>query len=162
MTVLEKKLDALMRYCAADYGSEKMSIRDEIRKMINESVKDDVTVLHDAKIRQILFELCASEHKLGYEFIVEAVLIGVEDPKKLMNLTWGAYAEIAIKHEISIDNVQRGIHRVVDEISNEAPPEALYKYFGKTIDGKRNLSNSMFLTRIANVVRCGHIEGVTR
>ena len=162
MTILEKKLDALLRYCAADYGAEKMNARDEIRQLLDESVNEDIKVIYDTKIRQILFELCASEHKLGYEFIVEAVLIGVEDPKKLMNLTWGVYAEIAVEHEMGIDNIQRGIQRVVDEIADKAPQEALYKYFGKMYDGKRKLSNSMFLTRLANIVRCGNIEGVKR
>ena len=164
MTILEKKLDALMRYASADNDFEKDKIRKEIRQLLCDS---DPTIIYSEKerdVRDILLDLNAPEHMVGYLFTVDAIMLAVENEFYLHNLKWGIYEPVAQKHHTSMTSVDRGIGYVIDAIWYRNPFEKLNTYFGGIIsEGRDKPTNGQFLARVANLVKFGlYKDGVPK
>ena len=164
MTILEKKLDALMRYASADNDFEKDKLRKEIRQLLCES---DPTIIYSEKerdIRNVLLDLNAPEHMVGYLFTVDAIMLAIQNEFYIHNMKWGIYEPIAQKHNTSITSVDRGISNIIDAIWYRTQHEKLYGYFkGIISEGRDKPTNSQFISRLANLVKYElHKDGVRK
>lgn len=134
MTMLEKKLDALMRFAAADNEFDIANIRTEIRLLL---CSEDPAVIYsqrEQEVRKFLLELNAPESMTGYQYLVDALILGLEKKESTANMTWGIYAPIAVEHNCSIDKVWGAIESIINAIWDKAPYGALAKHFGGVCD----------------------------
>lgn len=154
MTMLEKKLDALMRFAAADNEFDIANIRTEIRLLL---CSEDPAVIYsqrEQEVRKFLLELNAPESMVGYQYLVDALILGLEKKEALANMSWGIYAPIAVEHNCSIDKVWGGIESIINAIWDKAPYGALAKHFGGVCDiQKGRPSPKRFITRAVNIIK---------
>jgi two-component system response regulator (stage 0 sporulation protein A) len=162
MTVLEKKLDALMRYAAADNDFEKEKLRKEIRTLLCETDPEVVYHEKEKEARRLLLALNAPDHMVGFPYLVDAILLTMKNELHVMNMSWGIYAPLAKKYSVGVTTVQRGITNTVDAIWDNAPIKKMERLFpGAYIGNNGKVSNGKFISRIANVVKYNlYEEGV--
>lgn len=160
MTILEKKLDALMRFAAADNDFDVSQRRTEIRMLLCES---DPVVIYSARerdVRRVLMDMCAPEHMAGYPFLVDAILLAIEQDTYLDNMTWGIYAPIAVKHSSTLTKVQRGMCNIIEAIWDKAPYAVLEAYFNGIVGPEKDRPTiSQFVSRVANVIKYDLVKG---
>ena len=156
MTLLEKKVDALMRFAAAE-EFEKDELRKEIRSLMCEVEHIPVNDERELKVRKVLMELGAPENSNGYVFMVDALMLAMEDDINTMNMTWGIFAPVALKRNSEIDKVRRTITATIEKMCARTPYEILEKYFHGIIgnNGREYLTASEFIGRMAVVLKYG-------
>lgn len=153
MITMEMQLDTLMRLCAAEKESDRERLREELRRMLGngqrEAAPDPETL-----IREMLLELGAPDHLLGHDYVVEAVLLVVEDRTYINNITFGLYPQLAAKFDTTAARVERAIRHLIEVTWIRGDIDILSKYFGNTISlDKGKPTNGEFIARLANVVK---------
>lgn len=157
LQILSLKLDALADFMMANTRKECDEAKRRMRELHSITArKKQHEQDADKIIRGILFEMGVREHLVGFQYIVDAVLICVDDPMAIKKLSSGEglYFKVAQNCDTSAPRVERGIRFVVDNIFLKCDQEILYRYFGNSIDpGKGKATNGEFLARMDNVVR---------
>lgn len=151
MSHLEKQVNALMRLCTAEKEADRQKARTEVMALLgSQSGSTDPETL----IREILLELGAPENLLGHPFMVEAILLVVEDRTYIDNVVFGLYPQVAAHFDTTAARVERALRHLVEVIFDRGDWAVLQRYFGNTISPSRGkTTNSEFIARIANVVK---------
>jgi len=151
MNHLEKQVNALMRLCTAETENDRKKVRTELRELLC-GTQDPQDA--DSLIRQVLLELGAPENLLGHPYMVEAILLAVEDRAYINNVTFGLYPQVAAKFDTTAGRVERAMRHLVEVTFNRGDWKVLRKYFGNTISpDKGKPTNSEFVARVANIVK---------
>ena len=160
MSGIEKKVDAMMRYALAETTFDQRNIREELRNLLEADKTLDMTESYEEKLRGILTELHAPDHKIGYEYLIEAVLMVVSDKSRYQkNMFNGAFREISDKHNTFSKHVDRCIYRLIEDIWSNAPNSILEHYFANSVKpNKDKLTTKAFIIRLANIVQYGSAE----
>ena len=151
MRNLELQVDTLMRLCTAEALSEKTKLRQELRQLLDHPhlTKKDPEYL----TRQILLDLGAPDHLVGHPYIVEAVVMSVENRSYINNITFGLYPQVAAKFDTTASRVERGIRHVIEVTWARGAMDVLCGYFGNTVSADRGKpTNGEFIARLVNVV----------
>ena len=134
---LEWQVDTLMRLCSAQTPAEQTQARQALRLLVERSqppAKDP-------------------EDLVGHPYVVEAVLMAVENRYYINNVTFGLYPQIAAKFDTTATRVERGIRHLIEVTWLRGDMEILTRYFGNTIDPERGKpTNGEFIARLANIV----------
>ncbi len=153
MRILELKVNTLMRLCAAEKESDRRQIREEVRRLLVSQVPDS-GCNPEALIRQILLELGSPDHLLGHAYVVEGILLVVEDRTYIDSITFGLYPQLAAKFDTTASRVERAIRHLVEVTWSRGDLDVLGRYFGNTISlDKGKPTNGEFIARLSNVVK---------
>ena len=151
MRNLEWQVDTLMRLCSAQTPSEQAQARQALRLLVERSQMPAMDP--EYLVRQILLELGTPDHLVGHPFVVEAVLMSVENRNYINNVTFGLYPQIAAKFDTTATRVERGIRHLIEVTWLRGDMDTLPRHFGNTIDPARGKpTNGEFIARLANVV----------
>ena len=151
MRNLEWQVDTLMRLCSAQTPSGQAQARQALRLLVEGSQMPAMDP--EYLVRQILLELGTPDHLVGHPFVVEAVLMSVENRNYINNVTFGLYPQIAAKFDTTATRVERGIRHLIEVTWLRGDMDTLTRYFGNTIDPARGKpTNGEFIARLANVV----------
>ncbi len=154
MSILEMKVDALMRLCAAEKESDRRQIREEVRRLLVSRQLGKHSTDPESVIRQILLELGAPDHLLGHAYVVEAILLVVEDRTYIDSITFGLYPQLAVKFDTTAARVERAIRHLVEVTWTRGDMDVLNEYFGNTVSvDKGKPTNGEFIARLSNVVK---------
>lgn len=152
MSNLEKKVDALIRYCTAGGDAEqKKSALDELEALMKKApaAADAETV-----IRGLLTELGVPEHILGHGYIVTALVALHEDPNLLHEITGRLYPLVGEKHNATCSRAERAIRHGIELAWDRMDLDIMTRYFGCTVNpNKGKPTNSEFLARCMSIVR---------
>lgn len=154
MSILELQVDALMRLCAAEKESDRARVRAEVQRLLetkraNRSVADP-----EYLVRQILLELGSPDHLVGHPYVVEAILLVVEDRTYIDSITFGLYPQLAAKFDTTASRVERAMRHLIEVTWTRGDLDVLNKYFGSTVSPEKGKpTNGEFIARIANVVK---------
>lgn len=91
MSILEMQVDALMRLCMAEKESERTQVREEVRRMLENRKRSRASSDPEYLIRELLLELGAPDHLVGHPYIVQAILLVVQDRTYIDSITFGLY-----------------------------------------------------------------------
>ena len=152
MRNLELQVDTLMRLCTAETPTEQEQARQALRQLMRhpQQTRKDPEYL----VRQILLEMGTPDHLVGHPYVVEAVLMAVENRYYINNITFGLYPQIAAKFDTTASRVERGIRHLIEVTWTRADMDVLCGYFGNTISADRGKpTNGEFIARLANIVR---------
>ena len=153
--LLTEKVNAIAAFMMADTPQE----RNEARIMFNETQRRNTydrneSLDADGITRKVLLELGAPDHLVGHPYVVEAVVMSLEDRYYINNVTFGLYPHIAAKFDTTASRVERGIRHLIEVTWLRGDMDTLTRYFGNTIDpGRGKPTNTEFIARLANVVR---------
>lgn len=151
MDNLVMQVEALMRLCTAEKETERQQARAEILRLMKDTRR---SVDPETLIREILLELGAPENLLGHPYMVEAILLVVEDRTYIDNITFGLYPQVAAHFDTTAARVERALRHLLEVTWNRGDLDVLQHYFGNTVSSwKAKPTNSEFIARIANVVK---------
>lgn len=153
MTITEKKLDALMRFAAAENAADQQKVRREIRQLL---VQEPAPVDESAEeaVYRILLELGVPEHIRGYNRLVAAICAAVRKPELLQAVTGELYPLAAEACNSTPPQVERTVRHAIELAWDRGDYDTLTRYFGNTVSPtKGRPTNSEFIARISNIVR---------
>ena len=152
MRNLEWQVDTLMRLCSGQTPSEQAQARQALRLLVERSQMPAMDP--EYLVRQILLELGTPDHLVGHPFVVEAVLMSVENRYYINNVTFGLYPQIAAKFDTTASRVERGIRHLIEVTWSRTDVDILYRFFGNTIDPNRGKpTNGEFIARLVSIVQ---------
>ena len=153
MELLTEKVKAIIDFELATSQQERSKAELKIRDLQSRTSNPAQTA--EQILRRILFELGVPEHLVGYQYIIDAVLMVVDEPKLINRLSGnGLYLFVGSKNGVTASKTERGIRYVVDKVFLNCDMDILHRYFGNTIDPDRGkATNGEFIAKMANVVR---------
>lgn len=153
MSILEMQVDALMRLCAAEKESDRAQVREEVRHLLLQR-RSGRSTDPEYLIRQILLELGSPDHLVGHPYVVEAILLVVQDRTYIDSITFGLYPQLAAKFDTTASRVERAMRHLIEVTWTRGDLDVLNKYFGSTVSPEKGKpTNGEFIARIANVVK---------
>ena len=152
MRDLELQVDTLMRLCTAETLTEQAHVKRELMQLLKHpqlTRKDP-----EYQIRQILLELGTPDHLVGHPYVVEAVLMAVENRYYINNITFGLYPQVAAKFDTTASRVERAIRHLIEVTWSRGDMDVQCRYFGNTVSPDRGKpTNGEFIARLTNVVQ---------
>jgi len=153
MSILEMQVDALMRLCTAEKESDRVQVREEVRRML-ENRKAGHSSDPEYWIRELLLELGAPDHLVGHPYVVQGILLVVQDRTYIDSITFGLYPQLAVMFDTTASRVERAIRHLIEVTWARGDWEVLNRYFGNTISAEKGKpTNGEFIARMANVVK---------
>ncbi len=108
------------------------------------------------KIKEMIAEkleaLRVPKRLKGYDYLVSAILLLVEDSDYILNKE-KLYSEVAQKHNSTTSSVEKCIARAVSETLANGNKVELDKYFGYTIANGSTPSTAEFMAMISDAIR---------
>lgn len=145
-------LMALVRCVLAEGADQQNKAKKELQKVAfgYEEIRRDPEVI----TMELLMEIGAQEHQIGYQYVVKAVLWILEDVTLLNHMMSGIYAKLADEYGITPSAAESRIRHVVEQIWEKGDLDLLNRYFRNTVDrDKGKPTNGLFLARLTNIVR---------
>ena len=159
MSILERKIDALMRFCAAETDEERSAAQADIQKIIKGQPAGTQAVTEagdEFTIRRVLLELGVPDYLLGYDYLITAISAVAGKPDMAKGISKRLYPLVAKAHHTTAPRVERAIRHAVEVAWDRGDLGVLCKYFGNTADPMKGKStNKEFIVRIASVIRIG-------
>ena len=153
MNTLEKKVDALIALFLCENPTEKETILNSLREMTKES-EVPASVNYTDKVRATLLELGTPDRVLGHKYLIDAIVMVIENPDYIKQITSILYPDVAKKYNTTASRVERAIRHAIEITWDRGDVDVLTKYFGNTISiTKGKPTNGEFLARIANELR---------
>lgn len=153
MTPMEEKMDAVMRFVAAENTYQQEKARRQIRKMLGITAPPSEESVEDIT-RQILLEIGVPESLKGHDRLVTAICAVVDNPDLINAITKELYPMVAMKHLDTKSRVERSIRHCIEVAWDRGDLDTLNHYFGNTISPcKGKPTNGEFIARIAGIVR---------
>lgn len=151
---IEKKVNAIMRYIVAETREEKNLAISEIKNIMEYTAETEKSANIEEAIDSILTEIGMPCHLIGYNYVVYAIKIAIENPDVLNSITFGLYTSVAMKYDTTASKVERGIRHAIECTWERADLDVIEKFFGNTISfTKGKPTNSEFIARIVNIVK---------
>ena len=153
MSILEMQVDALMRLCTAEEESDRAQVREEVRRMLENRKLRRASADPEYLVREMLLELGAPDHLVGHPYIVQAILLVVQDRTYIDSITFGLYPQLAAMFDTTASRVERAIRHLIEVTWSRGDWDTLNRYFGNTISAERGKpTNGEFIARMANVI----------
>lgn len=151
MSILEMKVNALVRLCAAQTESDRALARKELIKLQEVGY---IPADPETQIRELLLQLGAPDHLLGHPYVIHAVMLCIEDRRFLDNITFILYPQVAARFNTTAARVERAIRHLVEVTWARGDLEILNRYFGNTIHPEKGKpTNGEFIARIVSIVQ---------
>ena len=154
MSILEMQVDALMRLCTAEKESDRVRVREEVRKLLENRKLGRASSDPEYLIRELLLELGAPDHLVGHPYVVQAILLVVQDRTYIDSITFGLYPQLAVMFDTTASRVERAIRHLIEVTWARGDWEVLTRYFGNTVSAEKGKpTNGEFIARMSNVVK---------
>lgn len=101
-------------------------------------------------IQKLLRQLGADGSYAGFKYTVYGIIRTIQNPDLIIYVCKGLYADIAIKYNANINNVERNIRTIINTIWNSGNRELLNTIFGKELTSKPK--NTSFIDAMSQYV----------
>ena len=153
MSALEKKVDALLRFCTADTVEAQSRCRRDLQYLLTVETADEARHRRD-RIDRVLADLGVPDHLKGYAYLQTAIEICLQNPDAIYHLGLFLYPAVAQYYDTRVPLVERGIRSAIECGWTRCELEMQDRYFGGKVDPSRGKpTNLEFLARVSNVLR---------
>ncbi len=153
MNTMELQINALTRLFAATEETEHEAAREELRRLMSKAPRA-VALDPEYHIRQLLLELGSPEHLVGHPYVVQAVLLSLNDRRYIDGITFRLYPQLAATFDTTAARVERAIRHLIEVTWTRGDLKTLDKLFGNTVNpNKGRPTNGEFLARMVNIVK---------
>lgn len=112
----------------------------------------------EVKVKTILHRLGVPAHVKGYQYLTDAIIMGIEDKENLEYITKVLYPNVAKKNHTTATRVERAIRHAIEVLYNRGNIELLEKLFGFSVNPEKGRpTNSEFICAIVDHIRMGTI-----
>lgn len=153
MSALEKKVDALLRFCTAESEEVRSRYHMGLRQLMTADTADTQTD-NGQQIDRVLLDMGIPDHLLGYGYLQTAIELSLRDPSMIRNVTYGLYPTIAERYNTRPQLVERAIRHAIGCGWARCDLRMQERYFGGKVDPSRSKpTNIEFVARICNIIR---------
>jgi len=133
----------------------RISSCEEIKRVQPYTDKADYMTKHlENDITSMLHEVGIPAHIKGYQYLRDAIAIGVQEEDSQISVTKVLYPEIAKKHQTTSSRVERAIRHAIEVAWGRGKLETINNIFGYTINtGKGKPTNSEFIALVSDKIR---------
>jgi two-component system response regulator (stage 0 sporulation protein A) len=90
----------------------------------------------------------------GFVYLRDAIMLTVQDPNLIKEITKKLYPIIAGRYNTTIYRVERAMRFAIEKAWNKGNVELLHQLFGYCVDGKKGKpTNASFIVKIADQIR---------
>lgn len=149
MTMLEKKIDALLRAVTAEDEEARKNAVAEAKALCQskDAARKDFALKDCAE--DILLEIGIQPSLVGFNQLVEALVLCCEDDSYLRDITSRLYPDVAKKLNTTAFKAERGIRHAIENLFQRSDIELLEQYFGNSVDIRKGRpTNSEFIARM--------------
>lgn len=132
------------------------TVRNHLSLIINNiegehTMINNKTALIEEKITNIFLTMGIPAHIKGYQFLREAILLTIDNPAIINNITKELYPAVANRFETSSSKVERAIRHAIEVAWNRGKIENINSIFGiKVYDNNDKPTNSEFIALISD------------
>ena len=128
---------------------------EEIKRVQPYTDRADYMARHlENDITSMLHEVGIPAHIKGYQYLRDAIAIGVQEEDSQISVTKVLYPEIAKKHQTTSSRVERAIRHAIEVAWGRGKLETINNIFGYTINtGKGKPTNSEFIALVSDKIR---------
>ena len=154
MNLLEKKIDACLRWILANDKEQRDEIAEEAAALLCES---EIAAHHLAAedcVTKLLRELGVSQSVLGFKYLVYATMLALDDWNYIETVTKGLYPKVAEQFDTTGSRVERAMRNAIERAFETGDRDVQVKVFGGGISmhsGK--VTNSEFVAGCAREVQ---------
>ena len=153
MLTLERKINAVMRYCLADDPASRAKAQEEIRALMTKKNADRRTD-PEYIFRSILLDIGVPDRVTGHSYLLAATAMCLQDNTASQRITSYLYPVLAKKFGVTSSRVERAIRLAIESAWLRADPDVLQRYFGNTVaPDKGRPTNGEFIARICAEAR---------
>lgn len=154
MSNLEKQVAALVQLCTADKETDRRRAKETLRGLLKTAAVSPASADPEEVVREVLLELGAPDHLAGHPYLVQGILLVLEDRAYISNVMYGLYPRLAEIFGSTPSRIERSIRHVIEVAWSRGDWEVLNRYFGNTVSASKGKpTNSEFIARVANIVR---------
>lgn len=111
---------------------------------------DDLEIL----VTDVIHQIGVPAHIKGYQFLREAIIMSVENPKIIDSVTKQLYPTVAKNFNTTSSRVERAIRHAIEVAWDRGDVDTLNSYFGYTVHTNRGKpTNSEFIAMISDRLR---------
>ena len=151
--MLEKKIDAVMRYCLANDQESREKALEDIRALMtkkNTGCRKDL----ESILRSILLEIGVPDIVTWHSYLLAAATLCLKDSTAIQRITSHLYPTLAKENGTTGPRVERAIRHAIESAWLRADPDVLQRYFGNTVSPhKGKPTNGEFIARICAEAR---------
>lgn len=152
MLTLERKINAVMRYCLADDQASRVKAQEEIRTLLEKNA--DRRTDPESVLRSILLDIGVPDRVTGHSYLLAAAAMCLHDDTVLKHITGQLYPALAKDFGLTASRVERAIRHAIETAWLRADPDVLQRYFGNTVaPDKGKPTNGEFIARICAEAR---------
>ena len=163
MTVLERKIDACIRYIAAQNDeARRNAIKDACAILDEENPALGNKLSHGGRTIRELTEDALNYigvpcHLSGYQFLTAAIVLCVNEPDSAHNIDKDVYPRVAEDYNSTPTRVERCIRHAVTWVFDNGDIDAISQVFGNSISKHKGYAtNGHFIATLAHWVKRQH------
>lgn len=150
MPILDKKVEALIRFALAQDSAGRVQAQNELRNL----AEGDVVYHAREEIVSFLSELDIPVGPKGYDQLVTTLELAIEEPRLLNDLQNGLYTRAAELCGTPGRRIERNIRHCIEAAWEIADTKVLNSYFANVISHRTGKpSTGAFLTRCVREIR---------
>ena len=108
----------------------------------------------ETRVTDMIHEIGIPAHIKGYHYLIDAIMMAVEDMDVLNAITKVLYPTVAKMHQTTASRVERAIRHAIEVAWSRGKLDTLDHLFGYTVsNGKGKPTNSEFIALIADTIR---------
>ena len=105
-------------------------------------------------VTEIIHQIGIPAHIKGYHYLRHAIIMCVNEPEMLSNITKGLYPAVATSFDTTASRVERAIRHAIEVSWNRGNWDLMEEIFGHSVDYDRaKPTNSEFIATIADKLR---------
>ena len=152
MSELEMKIEALIRCVGTDAYKNAMSEITGTGTPASPMSPADNKV--EQAIQELLVQLGTPAHIKGYRYIITGLLLMVNEPGIIDQITKKLYPQIAEVHGTTGTRVEKAIRHAIEVTWDRCDLDVIQHYFGNTVSiTKGKPTNSEFLAMASTIIR---------
>lgn len=118
----------------------------------NKTAKKELSL--EAEVTSIIHEIGVPAHIKGYQYLRDAIIMGVNDSEILGSITKRLYPNIAKKYKTTSSRVERAIRHAIEVAWGRGKMDTIEELFGYTVSSRKGKpTNSEFVALIADKIR---------
>lgn len=151
---LERKVDALIELALAMDDNVRRHALCELELLVSQckEVEEDKPKLVQEHVEEILNEIGVPCHLLGYDYLITATCMVVEDPTVRKCFVSRVYPSVGEAYGTKATRVERSIRTAIMSTLNKGNATTIRNYFGSIMSYSGNVTNSAFICRLAREV----------
>lgn len=156
MTVIERKINALLAYVLAEDDESRESAKKALQGAMRMHEEEGADIPSDVEVavHEFLMEVGVQPHLIGYRYVVFAIMYALQKPNIIDNITCGLYPLIAQKFDTTPTKAESGIRHLIEKTWDRGSYAALEKYYHDVLSVNQSKpSNSQFIAIAARAIR---------